>query len=379
MDKYKKVVEASSWERLTIEESGSCSDEWGHASKSLIRFSIDGWGCVPSLLFGLRPNYGRGNNSNDDLLQKDLRSHCCIQCPWLLSRLLLTHTSAGDCWTLTGKSDSVSCGNTAPFSWLLVHTRFYLCSPRACFPSPVEVLSSNPTGLQNQISWGFSVPLLDTQVEKSVVGPRTFLINSVRIVGTIVLQFVGCLLDSFMVELMATSSKSANATCYMSQICCIQSPCTHSKPVLTWASPGDAQTLKGRFNSVSVRFLGPSAHKALFEPSKHLCQVWGLILNVISPLQLSSPLPWMWGIFFWRDPTFSCWWLFSSDLQFWSSCRKRRVRVLLSWQRFKGLDLIDRVPEELRTEVPNTVQKAVIKTTILPFCIYFSCLKRPYK
>ena len=70
MDKYKKVVEASSWERLTIEESGSCSDEWGHASKSLIRFSIDGWGCVPSLLFGLRPNYGRGNNSNDDLLQK---------------------------------------------------------------------------------------------------------------------------------------------------------------------------------------------------------------------------------------------------------------------------------------------------------------------
>ena len=181
MDKYKKLVEASSWERLTIEESGSCSDEWGHASKSLIQFSIDGWGCVPSLLFGLRPNYGRGNNSNGDLLQKDLCSHCCIQCPWLLSRLLLTHTSAGDCWTLTGKSDSVSCGNTAPFSWLMVHTRFYLCPPRVCFLSPVEVLSSNPTGLQNQISWGFSVPLLDTQVENSVVGPRTFLINSVRI------------------------------------------------------------------------------------------------------------------------------------------------------------------------------------------------------
>ena len=25
-------------------------------SKSLIQFSVDGWGCVPSLLFGLRPN-----------------------------------------------------------------------------------------------------------------------------------------------------------------------------------------------------------------------------------------------------------------------------------------------------------------------------------
>ena len=30
--------------------------------------------------------------------------------------------------------------------------------------------------------------------------------------------------------------------------------------------------------------------------------------------------------------------------------------------RIKGLDLIDRVPEELRTEVGNIVQEAVIKT-----------------
>ena len=30
--------------------------------------------------------------------------------------------------------------------------------------------------------------------------------------------------------------------------------------------------------------------------------------------------------------------------------------------RFKGLDLIDRVPEELRMEVPDIVQDAVIKT-----------------
>ena len=30
--------------------------------------------------------------------------------------------------------------------------------------------------------------------------------------------------------------------------------------------------------------------------------------------------------------------------------------------RFKGLDLIDRVPEELRTEVHDIVQEAVIKT-----------------
>ena len=50
-------------------------------SKSLIQFSLDGWGCIPSLLFGLRPNYGRDNDGNGDLLQKDLCMHCCIQRP----------------------------------------------------------------------------------------------------------------------------------------------------------------------------------------------------------------------------------------------------------------------------------------------------------
>ena len=39
-------------------------------SKSLIQFSIDGWGCVPSLLFDLRPNYGGGKKDNGDCLQK---------------------------------------------------------------------------------------------------------------------------------------------------------------------------------------------------------------------------------------------------------------------------------------------------------------------
>ena len=37
-------------------------------SKSLIQFSIDGQGCVPSLLFDLRPNYGGGSEDNVDLL-----------------------------------------------------------------------------------------------------------------------------------------------------------------------------------------------------------------------------------------------------------------------------------------------------------------------
>ena len=69
-------------------------------SKSLTQFSVDGQGCVPSLLFDLRQNYGRGNEENDNLFQKvPCMSHACTQCPLqqatvdphLCQRLLETH------------------------------------------------------------------------------------------------------------------------------------------------------------------------------------------------------------------------------------------------------------------------------------------------
>ena len=76
------------------------------------------------------------------------------------------------------------------------------------------------------------------------------------------------------------------------------------------ASAGDTQTLRGRPGSVFVGSLGPGAHKVLFEPSKHLWWVGGLILNAILtllPILLGLLLcPWMWGIFFWWDPIVSC-------------------------------------------------------------------------
>ena len=120
----------------TERETGSCSDELGAMlSKSLIQFSVDGWGCVPSLLFDLRLNYGGGNENNGDLLQKIPCPYC--QCHWPCTRPLPTHASARDSWTLMDKSGSVCCGVTTPFSWVLVHTRFCLCPLRICFPSPV--------------------------------------------------------------------------------------------------------------------------------------------------------------------------------------------------------------------------------------------------
>ena len=46
--------------------------------------------------------------------------------------------------------------------------------------------------------------------------------------------------------------------------------------------------------------------------------------------------------------------------------------------RFKGLDLIDGMPEELWMEVRDTVQETGIKT-IPKRKKYRSCLRRPYK
>ena len=51
-------------------------------SKSSIQFSVDGRGCVPSLLFDLRPNHGGGNEDNGDFIQQVSCRHCPSQCPW---------------------------------------------------------------------------------------------------------------------------------------------------------------------------------------------------------------------------------------------------------------------------------------------------------
>ena len=80
MDKDKRLMEASWWE-----------NDWGKLglvlmgramlSKTLIQFSIGGWGRLPSLLFDLRPNYGGGNEDNGDLLQKAPCMYCFTHCP----------------------------------------------------------------------------------------------------------------------------------------------------------------------------------------------------------------------------------------------------------------------------------------------------------
>ena len=80
-DKAKRLMEAFTLERLTEGETGSCLMGGAMLSKSLMKLSIDWEGCVPSLLFDLRPNYGGGNEDNGDLLQMVLCTHCHTHCP----------------------------------------------------------------------------------------------------------------------------------------------------------------------------------------------------------------------------------------------------------------------------------------------------------
>ena len=74
------------------------------------------------------------------------------------------------------------------------------------------------------------------------------------------------------------------------QVCCTQSPCPCSRPLLTCTSSRDTQT---QFCLSLCGISGSWCTQAMFEPFEHLWQVWGLILNVISPL-----LPSCWGFSF---------------------------------------------------------------------------------
>ena len=201
-------------------------------SKSLIQFSVDGEGRVPSLWFDLRPNYGEGNEDNGDFLQKVPCRHCCTQCPQRCSRPPPTHASTetpGHSWARLGQS-LVGSLLLFPGSW---YTQGFVCA------------------LQESVS--------------SVLCKFWGLYGGVN----------GDLLQE--------------VTCH-TQVYCTQSPCPCSSPLLTHASAGDTQT---QFWLSLCRVSGSWCTQGLFEPSKSLWQVWGLILNTILPL-----LPSCWGFSF---------------------------------------------------------------------------------
>ena len=134
LEKDRRLVEASWWERLTEGETGCYSDGGAMLSKSLIQFSIDRQGCVLSLLFDLRPTSGGGNEDNGNLFKRSLVPTAALSAP---------NPAASHC-QLTPPPEtpdthrqvwfSLLWGHWS-FSWVLVCTRFSLCPPRVCFPS----------------------------------------------------------------------------------------------------------------------------------------------------------------------------------------------------------------------------------------------------
>ena len=103
--------------------------------------------------------------------------------PQPCSRSPLTHASTRDSWTLHGKSGSVSCEVTAPFSWVLVHKVLFV-PPKVCFP---------------------------------ILCKFWWLYGGVN----------GALLQE--------------GLCH-TQVCCTHSPCPCGRPLLTRTSSGDTQT-----------------------------------------------------------------------------------------------------------------------------------------
>ena len=109
--------------------------EKSHGWRSLVGYSP--WGCKESdtnkQLHFL--NYGGSNEDSGDLLERTPRMHD-PRCPQPCSRPPPALASTGESWTLTGKPGSVSCGVTAPFSWVLVHKVLFVPS-KSLFSSPV--------------------------------------------------------------------------------------------------------------------------------------------------------------------------------------------------------------------------------------------------
>ena len=153
-------------------------------SKSLIQFSVEGWGCVPSLLFDLRPNYGGGNEDNGDLLQKVPRTHCYIQCPQPCSnhhRPTRPPETPGHSWASLGQS-LVGSLLLSPGSW--------------CTQDSVCALQESVSLVLCKFWWLF-----------------------------------GGVSGDLLQEVL----------CY-AHVYCTQSPCSCSSPLLTCTSSGDTQT-----------------------------------------------------------------------------------------------------------------------------------------
>ena len=234
----------------------------GILSKSLIQFSIDGLGCVSFLLFDLRPNYSGGNEDHGDLLQKVCACTVVFSAP---------DPETGHCQptpppeTLEPSWESLDqslAGSLllSPGSWC---TQGFVCPlQESVSPSCVSsVIKSHWP--PSQIAWGFSAPLSDPQVGKSVVGPRILTMqefiwyNCSALCGSFAQQLYGRVTGDLLQEGLCTR--------YVTRYAAPRAPA----PVAGHCWPVSLQeTLKNTQRQVWLSlcgFSGSWAHKILFE------------------------------------------------------------------------------------------------------------------
>ena len=120
----------------------------------------------------------------------------------------------------------------------------------------------------------------------------------------------------------------------------------HPKPLSLRQSPADPYLLRGHSNTVlsqSLWGLWVLVYTRFVEPFEHLWRVWGLILNMISPL-----LPSCWGFSFVPGRG-----IFPNSC---SSAKQPLLQGLLSYWGFSALGY--RVPDLIPHETPETTWPA---------------------
>ena len=158
------------------------------------------------------------------------------------------------------------------------------CPRRNCLPSLWKFCHQSPLAFKVKFP-GSSQSLCQIPRLENLLGALELLQQYKNFFGIIFLQFVSYLFRGSAVELTVASSKRMYAICHVSQVCCSQSPCLCSRPLLTHATTGDTQTSKASqaqcfFFVVVVLFvcflrslllsLGPGVHEVLFAPSECL-------------------------------------------------------------------------------------------------------------
>ena len=117
------------------------------------------------------------------------------------------------------------------------------CPRRNCFPSLWKFCHQIPLAFKVKFP-GSSQSLCQIPRLENLLGALELLQQYKNFFGIIFLQFVSYLFRGSAVELTVTSSKRMYAICHVSQVCCSQSPCLCSRPLLTHATTGDTQTSK---------------------------------------------------------------------------------------------------------------------------------------